>query len=158
MLPQDTTHLIQSPCNQRESPCQDPEGNRTARRPPDLQWYGHVSRSSGLAKTISRLDYCNSAFCGLSSTRMSQNASESRTMQPDSYSDHVTLLRRLLHRLPVSARIQYKIDCIICYECIYKTFTCHCRKTDSPLTQRSRSGLTVLSRHSVGTYELKRIL
>ena len=33
-------------------------GNRTTRRPPDhvkrckLQWYGHVSRSSGLAKTI----------------------------------------------------------------------------------------------------------
>ena len=35
-------------------------GNQTTRRPPDqvkrckLQWYGHVSRSSGLAKTISQ--------------------------------------------------------------------------------------------------------
>ena len=35
MLPQDTTHLIQRPCYQRGSPCQDPAGNRTTRRPPD---------------------------------------------------------------------------------------------------------------------------
>ena len=58
VLPQDTTHLIQRPCYQRESPYQDSAGNRTARRlltivkRRKLQWYGHVSRSSGLAKTI----------------------------------------------------------------------------------------------------------
>ena len=33
--PQDTTHLIQRPRYQRGSPCQDPAGNRTTRRPPD---------------------------------------------------------------------------------------------------------------------------
>ena len=32
---QDTTHLIQRPCYQRGSPCQDPGGNRTTQRPPD---------------------------------------------------------------------------------------------------------------------------
>ena len=58
VLPKDTTHLIQRSCYQRGSPCQDPAGSWTTRRPPDdrkrrkLQWYGHVSRSSGLAKTI----------------------------------------------------------------------------------------------------------
>ena len=58
VLPQDTTHLTQRPCCQRGSPCQDPADNRTTRRPPDhrketkLHWYGHVSLSSGLAKTI----------------------------------------------------------------------------------------------------------
>ena len=58
VLPQDTTHLKQRPCYERGSPCQDPAGNRTTRRPPDhrketqTQWYGLVSRSSGLAKTI----------------------------------------------------------------------------------------------------------
>ena len=31
----DTTHLIQRPCYQRGSPCQDPPGNGTTRRPPD---------------------------------------------------------------------------------------------------------------------------
>ena len=35
VVPQDTTHLIQRPCYQRGSPCQDPPGNRTTRRPPD---------------------------------------------------------------------------------------------------------------------------
>ena len=35
VLPQDTTHLIQRPCYQRGSPCRDPTGNWTARRPPD---------------------------------------------------------------------------------------------------------------------------
>ena len=58
MLPQGTVHLIQRSCYQRGSPCQHPADNPTTRRPPDivkrrkLQWYGHVSRSSGLAKTI----------------------------------------------------------------------------------------------------------
>ena len=35
VLPQGTTHLVQRPCYQRRSPCQDPAGNRTTRRPPD---------------------------------------------------------------------------------------------------------------------------
>ena len=35
VLPQDTTHLIQRPCYQRESPYQDPAGNWTTRRPHD---------------------------------------------------------------------------------------------------------------------------
>ena len=35
VLPQDTTHLIQRPCYQQGSPCQDPAGNRTPRRPDD---------------------------------------------------------------------------------------------------------------------------
>ena len=35
LMPKDTTHLLQRQCYQRESPCQDPAGNRTTRRPPD---------------------------------------------------------------------------------------------------------------------------
>ena len=35
VLPLDTTHLIQIQCYQRGSPCQDPPGNWTTRRPPD---------------------------------------------------------------------------------------------------------------------------
>ena len=58
VLPQDTMHPIQRPCYQQRSLCQDPASNGTAGRPPGhhkeikLQWYGHVSRSSGLAKSI----------------------------------------------------------------------------------------------------------
>ena len=35
VLPQDTTHLIQRPCYQRGSLCQDPAGDRTTQRSPD---------------------------------------------------------------------------------------------------------------------------
>ena len=35
VLPHDTTHFIQRPCYQRGSPCQDPAGNQTTRRPTD---------------------------------------------------------------------------------------------------------------------------
>ena len=35
VLPQDTTHLIQRPCYQQGSPCQDPAGNWTTRRHPN---------------------------------------------------------------------------------------------------------------------------
>ena len=58
VLPQDTTHLIQRPCYQRGSPCQDPAGNWTTWRSPDdrkktqTAVVCHVSRSLGLAKTI----------------------------------------------------------------------------------------------------------
>ena len=35
LLPTDTMHLMQKACYQRGSPCQDPVGNLTTRRPPD---------------------------------------------------------------------------------------------------------------------------
>ena len=35
VLPQDAMHLLQRPCYQQQSPCQDPAGNWTTRRPPD---------------------------------------------------------------------------------------------------------------------------
>ena len=58
VLPQDTTHPIQRPCYQRGSPCQDPAGSGPQEDLPTIvkrhkqQQYGHVSRPSGLAKTI----------------------------------------------------------------------------------------------------------
>ena len=58
VLPQDTIHLIQRPCYHRGSPCQDPAGNWTTRRPPDHRKGTQTAvvwscfRSSGLAKTI----------------------------------------------------------------------------------------------------------
>ena len=58
VLPQDTTNLIQRPCYQRGSPCKDPAGNWTTRRPPDdrkktqtaVVWSGLLFIRSG--KTI----------------------------------------------------------------------------------------------------------
>ena len=58
MLPQDTTHLIQRPCYQRgirakiQQAIGPHENLLTIVKRRKLQWYGHVSRSPGLAKTI----------------------------------------------------------------------------------------------------------
>ena len=60
MLPQDTTHLIQRPCYQRgievrariKQAIGPHKDFLTTVKRRKLQWYGHVSRSSGLAKTI----------------------------------------------------------------------------------------------------------
>ena len=39
----DTKHLIQRPCYQRGSPCQDPAGNWTTQRPPDNRKEMHTA-------------------------------------------------------------------------------------------------------------------
>ena len=58
VLSKDTTHLIQRPCYQRGSPCQIQQAIGphkdllTIVKRCKLRWYGHVSRSSGLPKTI----------------------------------------------------------------------------------------------------------
>ena len=58
VLPQDTTYLIQRPRYQRGSLCKIQqaigplEDLLTIVKRRKLKWYGHVSRSSGLAKTI----------------------------------------------------------------------------------------------------------
>ena len=58
MLPQDTTHLIQDHVTDEEvrAKIQQAIGPHedllTIVKRHQLQWYGHVSRSSGLAKTI----------------------------------------------------------------------------------------------------------
>ena len=58
MLPQNTTHLIQRLCTNEEVRAKIQQAIRlhedllTILKKRKLQWYGHVSRSSGLAKTI----------------------------------------------------------------------------------------------------------
>ena len=57
VLHQDTMHLIQRPCYQRGVLAKvqqaiGPQEDLTIVKRRKLQWYGHVSRSSGLTKTI----------------------------------------------------------------------------------------------------------
>ena len=59
MLPQGTTHLIQRPCYNEEVRAKiqqaiGPHEDLAIEKRLKLEWYGHVSRSSGLAKTILR--------------------------------------------------------------------------------------------------------
>ena len=63
MLPQDTMHLMQRPCNQWRCISQDLTGNRITWRPLTivkrckLKWYGHVSNSSSLPKPSSKAQW-----------------------------------------------------------------------------------------------------
>ena len=58
MLQQDTMHLIQRPCYQRgvrakiQQAIGPHENLLTIVKRYELQWYGHVSRSSGLPETV----------------------------------------------------------------------------------------------------------
>ena len=58
VLPQDTMHFIQRPCHQQEVYAKIQQAIRphkdllTVVKRRKLQWYGHVARSLGLARTI----------------------------------------------------------------------------------------------------------
>ena len=52
VLPQDTTRHIQRPCYQHQQAIRPHKDLLTTVKRCKLQWYRHVSRSSGLAKTI----------------------------------------------------------------------------------------------------------
>ena len=58
MLQETSEHFLQRPCDERGGSQQNPECNWSAWWSPNhgkkrkLRWYGHISRSSGMAKTI----------------------------------------------------------------------------------------------------------
>ena len=72
---------------------------------------------------LSRLDYCNSLLAGISDNKLNklqriQNHA-ARLVPHKSKDASETALLRILHWLPVKARIQYTIACL-CFQCIYQ--------------------------------------
>ena len=73
------------------------------------------------AFVISRLDYCNSLFAGLSNDkitklqRIQNNAARLVLKQPKRH--HISPLLKDLHWLPVKARIGYKVA-LLCFKCL----------------------------------------
>eukprot|EP00745_Piridium_sociabile_P021648 TRINITY_DN3338_c0_g1_i9.p2 TRINITY_DN3338_c0_g1~~TRINITY_DN3338_c0_g1_i9.p2 ORF type:complete len:217 (-),score=18.29 TRINITY_DN3338_c0_g1_i9:50-700(-) len=74
------------------------------------------------AFVLSRLDYCNSLLVGLPDVKLerlqrAQN-NAARLVFRKRKRDHVTPLLKLLHWLPITARIEYKIA-LLCYQCFH---------------------------------------
>merc|ERR1712243_219370 len=72
----------------------------------------------------SRIDYCNSLLSGINFSythilqRIQNNAA--RLVMKKKKADHISPLLSQLHWLPISKRINYKLD-IICYKCLNNT-------------------------------------
>ena len=75
------------------------------------------------AFVLSRLDYCNSLFAGLSNDkitklqRIQNNAARLVLKQPKRH--HISPLLKDLHWLPIKARIDYKVA-LLCFKCLSK--------------------------------------
>ena len=79
-----------------------------------------ISKTAAIALTNSfthsRLDYCNSLFCGLPNYSIHRlqkfHNTAARIVTRSVYSSHITLILESLHRLPVNYRINFQICCI----------------------------------------------
>ena len=72
---------------------------------------------------LSRLDYCNYLLAGIPDNKLNklqrtQNHAARLVLRKSRHASATALLR-IIHWLPVTARIQYKIACL-CFRCIYQ--------------------------------------
>ena len=91
-MTQDTTHLIQRPCYQRRSPCQDSAGNRTTRRPPDHR------KETQIAVIWSRLLFIGSGQNHLA--RHSDRGKKTRQTEEEVGRQHQGMDRRGVRQVP----------------------------------------------------------
>ena len=106
MLPQDTTHLIQRPCYQRESPCQDPAGNWTTRRPPD-----HLKETQ-IAVVWSCLPFIRSGQNHLA--RHGEKGKKTRQTEEEVGRQHQGMDRPVVRQVPEGSGEQGKMEKIGC--------------------------------------------
>ena len=110
MLPQDTTHLIQRPCYQRGSPCQNPAGSRITRRPPDR------SKETQTAVVWTCLPFIRSGQNHLA--RNSERGNKTRQTEEEVGRQHQGMDRPGVHQVPEGIGEQgkmWKTGCkIIC--------------------------------------------
>ena len=94
VLSQDTTHLIQRPCCQRGSPCQNPAGNRTRPRPPDHR------KEMQTAVVWSRLPFIRSGQNHLA--RHNERGKKTRQTEEEVGRQHQEMDRPGVHQVPTT--------------------------------------------------------
>ena len=107
-LPQDTMHLIQRPCYQQGSSCQDPAGNRTTWRLPD---HGKETQT---AVVWSCLLYIRSGQSHLA--RHSERGKKTRQTEEEVGRQHLGMDRPGVHQVPEGSGEQGKMEetgCVI---------------------------------------------
>ena len=102
VLPQDTTHFTQRTCYQRGSPCQDPAGNRTTRRP-----YNH-RKETQTAKVWSCLPFIRSGQNHLA--RHVERATKTRQTEEEVERQHQGMDRPGVRQVLEGGREQGKIE------------------------------------------------
>ena len=110
VLPPDTMNLLQRPCYQRGSPCQDPAGNRTTQRPPDHH------KEMQTAVVWSCFSFIRSGQNHL--VRHSERGKKTRQTEEEVGRQHQGMDRPGVHQVPEGSREQEnmeKTDCeVIC--------------------------------------------
>ena len=90
------------------------------------------------AFVLSRLDYCNSLFAGLSNDKITKqqciqnNAARLVLKQPKRH--HISPLLKDLHWLPMRARIDYKVA-LLCFKCLNNNAPAYLKDLIVPYTQ-----------------------
>ena len=89
------------------------------------------------AFVLSRLDYCNSLFAGLSNDKITKlqriqtNAARLVLKQPKRH--HRSPLLKDLHWLPIKARIDYKVA-LLCFKCLNNNAPAYIKDLPVPYT------------------------
>ena len=98
----DTTQLIQSPCYQHGSLCQDPAGNRTTRKPPDHR------KETQTAVAWTYLPFIRSGQKHLA--RHSQRGKKTRQTEEEAGRQHQGMDRPGVRQVPESSGEQGKME------------------------------------------------
>ena len=105
MLLQDTTHLIQRPCYQWGSPCQDPAGNWTTQRPDDRKQKQNAAVWSCFLFIRAGQNHL---------ARHSERGKKTRKTEEEVGRQHQEMDRLWVRRVPKASREQGKVEQTSC--------------------------------------------
>ena len=122
-----------------------------------------AANTLAVAFILSRLDYCNSLLAGLPDHKLAKlqriQNSAARLVLRKPRRESATPFLKILHWLPVKARIEYKVS-TLCYQCLNSvampSYLCELLQTYKPTrTLRSKDSSLLVLHFSLNTYGKK---